>query len=384
MPEVFTPAGGAGGRAKAKRAYAKAFGNLPDGTVYQDPLGIHGKPGHDLRPALAKAWEPEYKAIGDLMQDGATFREATKHVAIEKALTTGDLTLPVFPQEDLTMVAAKRTPFFEMLPKVTAETNTVDQDSVTALGTPEVGGETDVPSTANDDTIGGQSLSMTFYRIRGEVSGPVQLAASTLRNSINGEQQRKAMAMRHFGEDLVLNGTATSGTTDGSVDDERGYKGIIQLAQDNSRNRNPDAGTGTTITVEEVRDNLRRATDDGGDPSTCVSITDNKTLFDLKNELDDHDPVEVDGPEGTISLGARSVVIDGHPVVVSDQMPTTANSRAFATVDMRFHRVHRLSDLVMEALGKTSDSDDFFMKVYEVMEQANGADKYTALLENLA
>lgn len=372
-----------GGSVNVKKSFRDSFGNLDDGTIYQDRYGVTG-PSTDLTPQIAKAWESEYRAIDEVMADGGSFREAVKQVAVAKGLTTGDLTLPVYPREELTMLATKRTPVYDALPKLAAETNTVDQDSVTALGGAEIGGETDVPASDADDTFSSQQLSMTYWRIRGSVSGPMQLASATLRNSMSGEQARKQMAMRHFAENLVLNGNPTGGTTDGSIDDEKGFKGIRTLATDNNQDRNPDAGTGTTVTIEEVRENMRLATDDGGDYGSILNVTDNKTLTDIKNQLDDHDPVEVSGPEGTVSLGARSVLIDGVPTVVSDFMPTTANSREFLTYDLRYHRFHNLSDLVMEALGKTKDADEFFMKQYGVLEQASGADKYTSLLTNLA
>lgn len=380
MSEAFIPGGS--GSVNVKKSYGASFGTLPDETVYSDPFGfLTGQPT-DLRPEIAKAYEPIYQALDERMADGETFRSASQEVA--KALSTSDLTLPVFPQENLTMLATQRTPFWEALPKVTAETNTVDQDSVTDLGGAEVGSESGIPSSDADDTFQTQSLSMTYWRIRGAVTGPMQLAASSLRNSMAGEQQRKSMAMRHFGENLALNGDPVGGTTDGTLNDERAFKGVRTLATDNGQNRSPDAGTGTTITVEEVRENHRLAAEDGGDAGALMNITDLKTLTDLKNQLDDHDPVEVDAGENVVSLGARGVVIDDTPTVVSDFMPNSADSREFLTLDMRYHRVHNLSDMVMEALGKTQDADEFFMKQYGVLEQAAGADKYTALLENLA
>lgn len=371
------------GSVNVKKSYGESFGNLPDETVYQDRFGAFGAPT-DLTSDIAKAWEEEYRAVEEMTADGMSFREAVKQVAVAKGLTTGDISLPVFPREDLVMLATKRTPFAQALPRITAETDTVTQDSVTDLGTPEIGGETDVPSSDADDTVSKQQLSMAYYRIRGSVSGPVQLAAQTLRNSMAGEQARKEMAMRHFEENMVLNADPTGGTTDGSITDERGYKGVRTLAQENNQNRDPSAGVGTTITIEEIRENMRRATDDGGDYGSIINVTDNKTLTDVKNQLDDHDPVEVTGPDGSVNLGARSVLIDGVPTVVSDFMPNTADGREFLTVDLRYHRIHNLSDVVMEPLAKTQDSDDFFLKAYQVMEQAAGADKYTALLQNLA
>lgn len=371
-----------------KKAYRDSFGtDFPDKTVVSDPLGIYTEEGYDLRPAIRKELEPQYRHIDELMEDGASFRDAMADLgSVQKGLNTTDYTLPVYPQEDLTNLTSRNTPFWDLLPKMTSDTKTVDQDSITDIGTPSIGDERTVPADV-DDTFQAQSLSMTYYRIRGSVSGPMQLASQTLRNAQSVEQQNKARAMAHFSADLALNGNPTGGTTDGTIQDEKAYKGVRQLAIDNSHTT--DKG-GSTITKADVRDSYRQAVENGGDGSSVVHITDLKTLTDLKEVLDDTNQVEiVGGGDGTISFGAKSVAVDGVPVLVSDFMPQQAHStsntigRNFLTVDMRFHSVHDLSSLVMEPLAKTEDADSFFMKRYSVMMQAAGAHEYTHLITGL-
>ena len=368
-----------------RKNYRGSFGDLPGGTLYSDPMGLHSGRPVDERPHMAKQLEPVYSAIDERMQDGETFRSASSEVA-KAFFGTDDITLPVFPREDLTMLATKRTPFYEALPKFTAETDSVDQDSVTGLAEPEFGGETDVPSDHGEDTIQTQSLDMSYWRIRGEVSGPMQLASAGLRNSMAGDQERKSMSMRQWAENAALNGDPTAGTTDGSLTDERGFKGVRTILADQGRDRSPSAGAGTSITTEEVRENMRLAAEDGGDMGSLINVTDLKTLTDLKNDSDEHDPLEITTVDGqrTIEFGARAIRVDGVPTVVSDYMPNAADSREFLTLDMRFSMFHNLSDLVMEALGKTQDSDDYFMKQYGVYELSAGADKYGSLLTDLA
>ena len=373
-------------RVNVKKAYQDSFGDLPDGTVYADPFGLATGTPFDDRSHMAKGLEPVYRAIDELMEDGDSFRTASSEVA-KSYLGIDDLTLPVFPREELTMLATRRTPFYEALPKLTAETATVDQDSVTGLGDPEFGGEVDVPDDAAEDDFEPQSLDMSYFRIRGSVSGPMQLASSSLRNSMAGDQERKSMSMRQFAENAVLNGDPTVGTEDGSIEDERGFKGARTILQEEDRDRTPEAGEGTSITIEEVRENQRLAAEDGGDVANLLHVTDLKTLTDLKNQVDDHDPLEITTVDGqrTIDLGARAIRIDGEtPIVVSDFMPNTDGSRELLTLDMRFNMFHNLSDVVMESLGKTRDSDDYFLKQYGVFEMSAGADQYASLLTDLA
>lgn len=369
-----------------KKSYRDSFGEgVPDGTLISDPLGVYGEEGYDMRPEIRKELEPQYRHIDELMEDGASFRDAMADLgSIQKGLNTTDYTLPVYPQEDLTNLTSRNTPFWDLLPKITSDTKTVDQDSVTDIAEPSIGGERTVPSDS-DDTYQGQSLSMTYYRIRGSVSGPMQLASATLRNAQSVEQQNKSRSMAHFSEDLALNGDPTSGTTDGTISDERAYKGVRTLAKDAGETTGV---SGSTITVEDVRDNYRKAVEQGGDGSSVVHFTDLKTLTDLKNAADNTEQVEIAGD--TIEVGAKAIAIDGVPVMPSDFMPQeaydgTANQegRNFLTVDMRFHSVHDLSSLVMEPLAKTEDADSFFMKRYSVMQQAAGASQYTHLITGL-
>ncbi|WP_435075964.1 SU10 major capsid protein [Halococcus sp. AFM35] len=376
----------------ARKEFSAAFGDIPDGTVISDPLGaITGEEGYDARPELEKAYQSEYRALDELMQDGASLRGAMAQVAAAKGLNIADYQLPTYPLNDLTWLADRNTPAWDMLPKLARNSNTVEQDSVTELSQPSIGGERDVPDDS-DLTTQPKTQSMTYYRVTGSVSGPMNLASAGFRNAMGVEQRAKSTAMAHFGENLVLNGAPTNGTTDGSINDERAYKGMRTLATDNGRDHEPDAGAGSTITPEMVRENVRRTVEEGGNLGTTVSFADLKTITDLKNALDDHDPVMIEGgPTGTINLGAQSVMIDGHRLVHSDYMPNTAydasanpDGRQLLTVDMRFHAVHDLASTMMETLAKTEDADRFFLKRYSTMLQDAGAHEYTSLLTGLA
>lgn len=384
-PSMFKPSGGVNER----KAYSAAFGaDCPDETIISDPLGIRtGEEGYDRRPAIRKRLQPQYEAIDDLLEDGHSFQASMAHVAsIQKGLNTTDYQLPVYPLEDLSMLAQRQTPFWDMLPKITSDTNTVEQDSVTGLAQPQIGGERDVPPDS-DDTYQGQSLSMTYYRVTGSVSGPMQLASTPVRNAQGAEQQNKSQAMAHFGANLALNGDPTSGTTDGSITDERGFKGARTLAFDNSRTFNPVNSGGGVITKQDVRNNIQRVVSNGGSVNATIHLTDLKTLQDLKADLDTTNQVVISGPQGEIQVGAPAVRIDGTPVMHSDFMPTephdgTANpeGRQLLSLDMRFHSVHDLASLTMEPLAKTEDSDRFFMKRYSVYMMAAGASEHLALI----
>ena len=395
-PGVFVPSGAR--KVNASKAFDDSFGSeTPDKTVISDPLGVLTGESFVARPALRKSYESEYRAIDELMEDGASFRGAMHEVAVQKGLNVDDYTLPVYPLQDLTRLTSRNTPFFDMIPQIARDSNTVEQDSVTELATPQIGGERSVPNDA-DDTYQPQSLSMTYYRVTGSVSGPMQLASQGFRNAMGTEQRNKQEAMTQFGANLALNGDPTTGTSDGSLTDERAFNGVLTLLKDTDSNsfggkraHEPDAGAGSSITSQMVRNEFRRATQDGGNPQSTVHVTDPKTVMDLKNDLDkDNETVQVSGPNGTINIGAPSVSVDGNMVVGSDFMPNTdydsANNpdgRQLLTIDMRYLSMHNLSSTVMETLAKTDDSDQFFLKRYSVLMLAAGASKYASLLTGL-
>ena len=381
-----------GSKVNVSKAYSSAFEDTPDETVYADPLGCRtGEKGFDRRPDIRKNLEPEYRAIDEMMRDGASFRGAMAEVAAYKGLNVGDYSLPTYPQSDLTRLVDRNTPFWDLLPKITAQSNTVEQESLTDLAMPQIGGEREVPPD-QDDTYQPQTLSMTYYRVTGSVSGPMNLASAGFRNAMGTEQQNKAEAMRQFSEMLALRGDPTVGDTSGALTDERGYQGIIPLARANGQEFDPAGGAGSTITPEDVRENFTRAVENGGNAGTTVHFTDLQTINQLKNALDDHDPVVIQGgPDGSVNIGAQSVMVDGQPVMHSDFMPggaydATANpdGRYFLTADMRFHSVRDLASTTMEMLGKRNDADEFFMKRYSVMMQAAGAHEYTSLITGIA
>ena len=386
--EVFVPSGG---DVNVRKAFDAAFGDIPDKTVISDPLGIYGERGYDVRPELRKAYADEYRAIDEIMRDGGSLRGAMGQVAAAKGIDVADYQLPTYPIQDLTRLTDRNTPVWDLLPKIARESNTIEQDSVTDLAQPQIGGERSVPDD-QDDTVQPKTQSMTYWRVTGSVSGPMNLASQGFRNSMGVEQQNKSTAMAHFGEDLVLNADPTNGDTSGGLTDERAFKGLRTLAEENGATRDAGGAGGATITPDMVRESNRRVVEDGGDANSVVHVTDLKTITDLKNALDDHDPVIIEGgPTGTINLGARSVMIDGQPVVHSDFMPNTAydatsnpEGRNLLTLDMRFHAVHDLSSEVMETLAKTEDADRFFLKRYSTMLQDAGAWEYTHKLKGLA
>lgn len=389
-PQVFTR----GDKINVQKSYRDSFGEgVPDETIITDPMGIlTGEEGYDLRPQIHENLTPQYETIDDLMEDGASFRDAMAHLGtVQKGLNTTDYQLPVYPLENLTNLTRRNTPFWDMLPKIASQTKTVTQDSITDLASPSIGGERDVPADV-DDTIAPKQLSMTYYRIHGSVSGPMELASQPLRNAMAVEQRNKSDGMGHFSANLVLNGDPTAGNTSGGITDERGYKGARTVAVDNGSTAAPSGGDGSTITVNDVRQNTRRAVEDGGSVPAIAHFTDLKTITDLKDQIDETEQVKIrGGPNGEISVGARSVVVDETPVMHSDFMPNTdynstsnPTGREFLTVDMRFHSVHDLASLTMEPLAKTQDSDEFFMKRYSVYMVDTGAHEYISLIQGLA
>jgi hypothetical protein len=160
---LFAPSGGSVNVAKS---FGDSFGpETPDKTVVSDPLGaITGEEGYDRRPAIRKALEDEYRAIDEYIADGGSFRGAMGQVAAAKGLDVGDYTLPVYPLEDLTWLTRRKTPLWDLLPKVARNSNTVEQDSVTELSQPEIGGERAVPADS-ETGFTPKTQSITYYRV---------------------------------------------------------------------------------------------------------------------------------------------------------------------------------------------------------------------------
>ncbi|WP_457556327.1 SU10 major capsid protein [Candidatus Pyrohabitans sp.] len=352
---------GNGGTVNPSRAYRQAFGDLPDGIVYYDPMR-----GIDLRPKIAEYFSPLYKKFNESQLRGDT---------LAKSLSLTDWTLPVYPLKEVANQAAKETPVVELMPRITTRTKTVDYDRLDALGSAKFFGEGGTPAVA-DDTYTPVSTSVKFMSIAKSVTGPMLVAGPEVRNPSQTSIENATLAMKYLEENAILNGDSTA-TASPWGDGTNAY------AYDGLRNLVPAANdidaAGASITTNLIRQAIRTSRTAVGQRPDLI-ITDFTTLDAIKELLQTH--IRYVDPGEKVSAGIQAVDFDGIPIVASSYMPDTASARELLVVNTKFCGVHVLQDTTMEALGKTKDADEFFLKQYSVF--ICRAPKSIARVKNLA
>jgi hypothetical protein len=194
--------------------YKRSFGDLPDGTIYRDPMGMKTADGsavelqkdrfeqlaRDPVPALsdlvAKDEDPTIlNAWNRLQRNGFGLAETTKE--IRKNLDTGDWTLPLDIIPEVFVVQPEQLPLADMIPRVTTQDDDVVPTPLTDHPSISHGLET------TDDTEGSYTYSdptydstLSFpvigYGAATRLEDKLILASSNLRNAESSQNRRSS------------------------------------------------------------------------------------------------------------------------------------------------------------------------------------------------
>jgi len=296
-------------------------------------------------------------------------------VQIEKALniSSNSALIPVYVDPDIINLTRRNTPFLELLPRVTNRGKTADYNKITAIGSATWEAE-DATLTEQDITTVRASTNIAFGYAVGRVTGPMVAASREYVDAMNLAIQNATLRLRLLEETTALRGSTNAGDdTDIYAVDTDGYDGLIKLITTNTTN-----AAGGTITISMLRDSIRSAIENNGNPNLIV--TDYKTFNDLKSLLQDY--VRYIDINTEIQFGIKGIEFDGIPVLPSRSMPNVANKRHLLVLDMSVIEMRVLQDLMYEDLAKTNDSRKFMVKVYEALVLK--AEQFCAKIYNLA
>lgn len=214
--------------------YARSFGDLPDGTIYRDPMGW--KAGEsvtlqkDLWDRLANESIPELGGMSvvekwnDLQQNGFTIQKTTE--TIQKSLDTGDWQLPLDIIPEVFVVNPERTPMADLMTRVSTQDDKVYATPVEEDIEPSFGLE--APDVTEDDEGNYQfeydqpDYGDLEYLVEGlgaatRVSDKMVLSSANLRNASATQEQSLVRGMRKKMERQIIHGTdaAEGGDADG-------------------------------------------------------------------------------------------------------------------------------------------------------------------------
>lgn len=345
--------------AEAAMRYQASFGDLPDKTVLYDPWTpmVPGK--SESGPfSLFKALGKYHKAYAKQLRKAFTFG------------TPASTLLPVYVDPEIIRLTNEETPFLAMIKRVTNKGRTADFNQLTALSAAQWKSE-ESELAEQDDTYVRDSKQIKFGYAIGKVTGPAMAAMKAYADAKNLEVQNKTVALRLLEQETAIQGSVNP------ADDAEVYTGLSALAYDGLIKQittNAVNASSADITSDMIRTAIRNCREAGGRPNLIVMQS--QTLQVFKESMTDyviHDSTRV----GTLEWGFQGLVFDGIPVVeLGIHMPTAANKKQVLVLDMRYVEMRVLQDAMMEPLAKTTDSDKFHVKVYEVL--VNKAEKFCA------
>lgn len=365
---------------EAKSAYSQSFGSLPDGTRYLDPWTKGFNPEKPEEAQLSFDLRPQLKSALDV----GIKRVATKALGPESggAGTAGYALVPVYVDPRIVDQSRKYTPLVELIPRVTNQGLTADYNIITAKGAATTANP-DAAMNEADDTYSRQSVPIKYLYSVGRVLGPIQaampsymlegfqptgagnVAGSTFApagvpNAKQIEVLMKARAMKELEENLIINGSVSTDTTQ--------YNGIVATQS----TTNKTDLNGAALTWDDVEDTVQAAFDLGGRPK--LAIASSAVVTDLRKIMIDtfrFTPEQlVSGAAMPFGIPPQLVIhtmVGPIPVIPSMYLSNTAGSKSIYFLDTDFIEMRVLQDLTYEDLAKTNDSSKFMLKIYECL-----------------
>jgi hypothetical protein len=356
--------------------YSHSFGALKDETRYVD-----GWKEIDFRPALKSRFDVGFKALTSTTGGAGT---------------AGYALVPIYVDPRIVDTTRKFTPLVELIPRVTNQGLTADYNKITAKG----GGYTAAEDAAlpeTTDTYDRASTSIKFLYAVGRITGQMQAAMpsyilegfqptgaglgggepfspSGVPNAKQLEVVMKARELRELEENLIVNGDASTTTTQ--------FSGIVKLQATTNQ---LDLGS-AALTWDDVETAVRYAFDDGGRPKLAVCSS--AVLQDLRKIIIDtfrYNPSDISGGNLPFGVAANLVLhtmVGPIPVIPSMYLSNTSGAKQIFFLDTDYIEMRVLQDMAYEDLAKTNDSQKFMLKIYECLIMRNTA--FNSFIDNIA
>lgn len=350
-------------------AYQISFGLMKDRTRYVDPLA--GEKGSDMRTELNKVFKKGYanvtvKALSSTAGGGGT---------------AGYALVPVYVDPRIVDQSRKYTPLTELIPRVANQGMTADYNIITAKGAAVTAGE-DAALTDVSDTYDRQSQDIKFLYSVGRLTGPMQAAMPSYMlegfqpsgagmvsgnvfntpaapNAKQLEVLMRARALKELEENLILNGDASSDSTE--------FNGIV--TQQSTTNQTDLSGA--ALDWDHVEDAIEAAFVDGGRPKLAVASP--RVVTRLRKIMIDVLRIPAaDIRGGPLAFGINpeitlQTMVGPVPVIPSQYLSNVSGSASIYFLDTDFIEMRVLQDMTYEDLAKTNDSQKFMLKIYECL-----------------
>jgi HK97 family phage major capsid protein len=288
---------------------------------------------------------------------------------LKKALTTasndGGVLIPEVVSAGVRQFVETRSPLLAMIEKPDWPTNAYIHRDVTGLPSAYSGAEGAALGSASKGTYSKPTVPMKSFYTRGEVTGQMIAAGRALLDVYQEEIELHGIALARYLEQTIL-----TGDVDTDADD---FDGMVAQITDAAANI-IDPGTAVPL----VLNHLDQAIDKPqlGEPSIIVGTRACARRINSLMQAQQRFINEVD-----VAGGFRVMTYNGLPILKVDNLITGLDDKVLLP-DLNWTRMPVLQPVTFEPLGKTKDSEDFFLKTYCTLA-LEGASMYHAMIKDV-
>ncbi len=342
--------------------YKDAFENLDERTTYWDPLGFRIPGGVNLKKEFTKRDKELFEKFDKYhLEEDCSVKDAADMVA-KSELTTGAWTIPTYYVPDAYVVNPQRTPFADLAPRETIDSDTINVTMQKGEFDPTWADEpTSYTSTSSeDDKFEKKEYSIKFYGFETPITDKMSLASRSLRNPENAIQNLHMKSMRYAEEQQVFRG---NGSTYGY--DTSGFEGLPNIQSDTIQKKSDPSNLSWK---EDLRSLINDTEAEGADRENLAIFTNFENYTNIANALDDYTRYTEFGDE--LPFGFQTLEFDGIPIYktkgIRDNTTVagTTNEPYVFCVDMGSTFMGMLRDVTTTPLAKTAPLEKMATDAY--------------------
>lgn len=350
---------------KKDALYANSFRDLPENTIYYDPLGKLARQPVNMKKDMYKKELPILRQFDDLQRQG--FSVGDSIAQIRKSIGTGSWNLPVYYVPEVAVSNPEQTPMSDLMPRVAIRENSVNVTEETAEPNASVGWDIETAlGTFNGTydyatgTYSDHSYDVVGYGLGTAHSDQLMLAERGLRSTSKTSANMLANAIRQAEERQILYGTGY---------DANGFNGLEDIQSTEQATM-----AYTACGVEEIRDLVDDTEYEGANLNDLVVVTNFDVHKQLREELVDYTWYKPATDMG-LDFGFRYLEIESVPVLKSHGVTagaslTTGDPFAFC-VDFSTTYMAMLQERTIQPLARLGPQERIAMDCYGTLVAEN-------------
>lgn len=343
--------------------YKSSFADLPDKTVYHDPMGWRNANGEsvNLKQEMYEADKDKLDKFDEMQQKGYTLNQTID--TIQKMYDTSSWNLPTFYLPDIHVVNPERTPAADLIARETTDSKTIDVTAETDQPGIEWGIGGNSSYSYNDASYSSYTYDVKGYGVASELSDKLILANDPVRATQPIAEQANMTAIRQAEERQILFGQ-TDNTNWGA--DTSGFTGFYDWASKYGSTLDLDSSQDWESEIRGLIDSVEEA---GGSRDNMAVFCDFGTHKALREELTS--TIRYETPVDELQAGFETLVLDGTPILKTHAIPNQndlesgwSNMPIAFAADMSAFSMRMLQDAMVKPLAKDAPTEKFATDAY--------------------